>query len=362
MDDSGSLAALASHTSEVDRPQGPQIEHGVVPRMLHSRAEGETLQDFYARMSRQGGFAYAYDPQTAPPDYQSTATSAFLPDGVVTRSDVRGSYALVRDAERVRSTGADQLFLFFLDEGTLCFHPSGDEASTLGQPVRPGDILIVDLARPFRLKMSSHAMSSLVIGRALLPEGVRACALHGCVAPAAHPLAPVVIEMVRSLCAGCATMKPAQATAVLRAAVDLLGLALLDVVDQASSRMTLKASVEVLIDIHLSNTKLSPTWIAQKLNVSRATLYRALSGYGGVTTLINDRRMQRAWELLSSDLSETALANSCGFRSRAGFNSAFLRTYGIERQAARRLQGSELESVKVKVGRGIIDNWGKLTK
>ncbi len=362
MDDPGSLATVEARPSEDFDLREPRIQHGVIPRMLHGRGEGETVQDFYNRMGRQGGFAYAYEPRTAPQDYHSGATSAFLPDGVVTRSTVRGSYALVRDAERVRSTGADQLFLFFLDEGTLCFHPSADEASTSGEPIRPGDILIADLAHPFRLRMSTHAMTSLVIGRALLPEGVRTYALHGCVVRANHPLAPVSTEMVRSLSAGCASMTPAQATAVLKAAVGLLGSALADVIDLASSHMTLKASVEALVDIHLAEPRLSPSWIAQELNVSRATLYRALSSYGGVTTLINDRRMQKAWELLSSELSDLNLAHSCGFRTRAGLNGAFKKKFCVELQAARQLQGPELNAIRVRAGLEILDSWDKRTR
>lgn len=292
-----------------------QLAHSI-PRIRHMRLPDESPLDLAHRIAQSVAFAFYLDAEktAAQPGFDSITETIVLPDGVVTRSTINGAITLTRDAARIAATNADQLFVFIIESGTMDVQPT-----RTGRRLRAGDIFLVDLTRPVTLFEADHTATMLVIGRELLPEPARDLDLHCCEIPANHALARVIAGTVRHLWEDSQLMTPAQGSGVLRSAVDMLGLALNDFKRSPDASATAKVNAEALIDDHIGDVALSPAWIASRLGVSRATLYRAFAPYGGVTRFIEDRRLQSAWVLVSSPTGPPLgdIAKSSGYSSKA---------------------------------------------
>src|SRR5690606_4332330 len=88
-----------------------------------------------------------------------------------------------------------------------------------------------------------------------------------------------------------------------------------------------------LIEASLSDDRLTPDRLAQRLGVSRAKLYRMFEPIGGIAQYIRDRRLRRAMlelrdvEFRRYPIYEIALR--AGFSSETTFGRAFRQRYGI---------------------------------
>jgi AraC-like DNA-binding protein len=96
------------------------------------------------------------------------------------------------------------------------------------------------------------------------------------------------------------------------------------------------------VDAHLTSADLGPEIMAEGLAMSRASLYRLFRPLGGVARFIQQRRLQRIHDLLSSAeehrrISEIAL--TYGFPDEASFSRAFRREYGYTASEARAMRG-----------------------
>lgn len=311
-----------------------------------------------ARVAKALSFAFFIDPEEArgQPAFDIASDSIVLPDGVVTRAQLRGAYSLVRDQARVAASGADQLFVFFVEHGGLDVHPTRE-----GTPVRVGDILIVDLARAVTLQQTGHTYTLFVIARGMLPAEVRHRDLHCRIIRSGHPLAGIVSCMAHRLSADSRVMTPAQAMLVLGSTVALLGTALEDIAPAGRTVLPTKAIVEAVVDTNLERTDLTPTWIADRLGISRATLYRAFEPYGGVKTFVADRRMQRAWTLVSSPNGPAfaEIAKACGFSTTRRFDKAFSERFGVAPAAGRSASGEDRRLLDEAAAQQMVGSWDK---
>ena len=284
-----------------------------IPRVHHALLPGEDSVDVLRRMAQSVAFAFFIDPEqtTDQPDFEISTETIVLPDGVVARSQLRGKVTLIRDDARVAITGADQLFVFILEAGAIDVQPTRS-----GRRMRGGDILVVDLAQSVTLMKTDHIVTMMVFARGLLPESVRYLDFHCSEVRGDHPLARVIAKTVDCLWEDSRLMTQVQGSVVLRAVIDMLALALTDARRTRNAPRMLKASAEALIADHISDRALSPGWIAARLHVSRATLYRAFTPYGGVVRFIDDRRLQSAWVLVSSPDGPpiSDIAARCGYQ------------------------------------------------
>jgi len=313
-----------------------------------------------ARVAKALSFAFFVDPEQARDQigFDIASDSFVLPDGVVTRAQLRGTYSLVRDQARVSASGADQLFVFFMEHGGLDVHPTRE-----GTPVRVGDILIVDLARAVTLRQTGHTYTLFVIGRGMLPAEVRHRDLHCRVIRSGHPLAGIVSSMAHRLWEDSRLMTPAQATLALRSTVALLGNALEDVAPAGRTALPTKAIVEAVVDTNLDRTDLTPAWIAERLGISRATLYRAFEPYGGVKTFVADRRMQRAWTLVASANGPAfaEIAKACGFATLRRFEKTFSERFGVSPADGRAAGGEQRQMLDEAAAAQMVGSWSKRT-
>lgn len=240
-----------------------------IPRVRHVRLPGEEMLDLMRRTAQSVAFAFHLDAErtAAQPGFEYSGETAVLPDGVISRSTMRGSTILERDAARIAATGADQLFIIILEAGLIDVQPTRS-----GRRLREGDILIVDLKKAVTLTQSDYTGMMIVISRSLLPKEVRCLDLHCSEIRADHPLARVIAGTCHRLWEDSRRMTPAQGAVVFRGAMDMLGLALTDSSRARGEEVPLKVGAEAIIDDHLQDAALTPAWIAGRLGVARHAL------------------------------------------------------------------------------------------
>ncbi len=81
-----------------------------------------------------------------------------------------------------------------------------------------------------------------------------------------------------------------------------------------------------MIDLHLASPDISPAWLAERLNVSRATLYRAFAREGGIMFCVWERRLEAIRDCLADPFETRSLeriAVEHGFKTLAHLSHAF---------------------------------------
>ena len=197
----------------------------------------------------------------------------------------------------------------------------------------------------------------------MLPETVSDKSLNGCVIPADHGMAGMILAMADRLMSDCERMSPQQGSAVLQSMLDFLGMALDDVLSRSETRPTLGTTVQMLIDNNLERRDLTPDWIASQVAVSRATLYRTLQPVGGVREFIVRRRIQRAWALIASREAPdfAAIARSCGFGTRARLSAAFAKMLGLTLEQFDNATPEHRQAIITNATDDIMGTWEDLT-
>ena len=344
----------------MDASGGELVLHQPIPHVRHVLLPGEARLDLARRLAQSAAFAFFIDPArtAAQPDFDFSAEAFVLPEAVVARSKASGRVAMTRDAARIAATGADQLFIYVIEDGAFDVQPTRS-----GRRLRGGDILVLDLAQAVTLLGTDYRALMMVLARGALPDSLRQLDLHCAEIRGDHPLARAIASTLACLCEDAPRMTQAQGSVVLRAAIEMLGLALTDLRRTRVAPRALKAMAEALVDDHLGEPALSPAWIAARLGVSRATLYRAFAAYGGVTRFINDRRVQNAWVLLTSDdsLSLGEIAARCGYPGRTRLAQAFSERFAIPPGAMLSASEDDRAALQDQAARAMLDVWDRRT-
>ncbi|HEU5008331.1 MAG TPA: helix-turn-helix transcriptional regulator [Jatrophihabitantaceae bacterium] len=101
---------------------------------------------------------------------------------------------------------------------------------------------------------------------------------------------------------------------------------------------TVRAMTETIIFERATDPKLTPTAIAEELNISLRQLYRAFDDAESPAALIRRRRLEHAAEVLASRRTignVESVAQECGFASAEYFSRAFRREFGLSPRAYR---------------------------
>jgi len=101
------------------------------------------------------------------------------------------------------------------------------------------------------------------------------------------------------------------------------------------------ALAEAAIRDNLGLSELSPDWLALKLDISRASLYRIFVSRGGVMRHVQERRLLAVQAALSDPLETrrlSRLASDLGFSSEAHFSRSFRARFGVTASAYRKSQ------------------------
>lgn len=238
--------------------------------------------------------------------------------------------------------------------------------------VQPGDICLLDLARESALRTPHYTSLAAIMPRALLAPLVKNIdSLHGLVLKRASPLAAMLGQHLQTLFREAPALDATEARTAARGTAALVATFAEAHAkkDRASARADDVASLRALrhtIEKNIGNPQLGPDLLCSHAGVSRATLYRLFEPVGGVREYIQQRRLTRAFQMLTDPARSyervSAIASSCGFSNDSVFSRAFRDAYGMTPSALRDTagegasphQGSELESSFVTMNRWLM--------
>jgi AraC-like DNA-binding protein len=205
--------------------------------------------------------------------------------------------------------------------------------------VRTGDICFIDLSRPISLRAPDYNSLTLILPRAMLePHVADIDSLHGRVLQKSSPLNAMLGNHLRTLFAEAPELSladgqlAASGTAALIAAFAGPSAQGHDTIARTESATPLQV-MRRFIETNLHHSDLGPDFICQRFGVSRAKLYRVFEPMGGVSHYILQRRLSRAYQLITdpshADLRVSAIATRCGFGNVSAFSRAFSQAYGM---------------------------------
>jgi AraC-like DNA-binding protein len=212
--------------------------------------------------------------------------------------------------------------------------------------LRPGDIQVLDLARPNMTVAQRSKTVALFVPRDLLNAALPALNddLHGLVLQGSTGPGGLLGGYMQTLLDQAADMAPEQAHPIAHATVTLMAACL-----RPSAGLLARARPQVdavllkrmksYINDNLASRHLNPDGLCGAFGVSRSRLYRLFEPLGGVTGHIQERRLARAMLDLTSVAGEHRriidIALDWGFLSEAHFSRQFRRTFGMPPSEAR---------------------------
>jgi AraC-like DNA-binding protein len=214
------------------------------------------------------------------------------------------------------------------------FHGEGDGGFRL---VRPGELLLLDMAKPMRTRMPEAHVITLSLARELVEEAAGSAVdqLHGRLLKAKPSglLADFLVSLTQRAPSLSAQAMPITA----RVLVELLRLALeTDQSAATAARTQLDAirfeAAQRFIEANLQGEQLGPEAVAAATGLSRATLYRMFEVSGGVAKYIQTRRLLALRNALRNPVERrtfATLALAMGFSSESHASKAFYNLYGV---------------------------------
>jgi AraC-like DNA-binding protein len=282
-------------------------------------------------------------PEVAPSDRLLLGSVGAVKVGELTIARPGGA---TRTGGHVRRSNLDVCKIDVLASGRGVVRQDGREAD-----LRPGDLTLVDLARPARWAMTPARVVAVVFPRALLPlrqeELARLTAVR---IPGDQGLGALVSSLARQLVGHLDDRGTTDATRLGTALLDLLTVALaarLQRPRQAppdSQRRVLLQRVHAFVEQRLGDPRLTPDAIAAAHHVSVRYLYKLFeSEPTGVAGHVRRRRLERCRrDLLDPALRArpvSAIAARWGLPNAAHFSRAFREAYGMAPAAYRAANG-----------------------
>ncbi|QUS58676.1 helix-turn-helix domain-containing protein [Pseudovibrio brasiliensis] len=245
-------------------------------------------------------------------------------------------HRFIRTSQRIARDGMDAVFVQFYEHTHTCVTHMGQESVEL----RPGHLIIQDMAEPFVVDHGSYKLMTLALPRAAL-----APFLHGdrtyptlCL-PATGGSTNAVINMMQLLRGQLGYLTDEDVTPIIECIAKLVanqmnnGPRLLYTMDENSQTAARFLQAAEYISRTYANPRLNSTEVARHLNVSRTTLYRLFEPMGGFVAFLRYIRMKHAMRKLlrtGSDVVKVQqIAESCGFAHASSFTRSFKEHYGV---------------------------------
>ncbi|WP_343528064.1 hypothetical protein [Sphingomonas sp.] len=234
--------------------------------------------------------------------------------------------------ERVQADGFDHIVLHHVVSGTLI-----GRARSGFERAGPGDIVLLDTRRGHRTEAHDLHLVTASIARDLMLAALGSLdALHGLVAHA--PDTAMLSEFLQSLVRHAPVLDDRHDGAFARALIELLPTALggpRDLAIEARRQDHLRReAVEQLIDREIDNPGLTGAVIAERVGVSRATLYRLYHRSGGIARHVRRRRIDAVRRALEQpeeiDLDLDTLARRHGLGTAATLVRLFRADQGVD--------------------------------
>ncbi|MGC1304631.1 MAG: helix-turn-helix domain-containing protein [Caulobacteraceae bacterium] len=236
-----------------------------------------------------------------------------------------------RDAERVRQCGFDHFTAQLNVRGLLQVQADG-----LRRIVAPGEILFLDMTRPFRHVVDGEIVT-VSIPRAFIAERcAQPTSLHGAVAAAFHA-APLVQWMTRFWSS--ADGNEASDIEGLMSALDtaLRGAAARPIHQRREQDAIRRDRIRGVIERDLGDPDLTPERVAAEVCLSRATLYRMFQDLGTPSSWRQARRLWRFRQVLASGPHSIGdAAEAAGITDPSYASALFSRALGMTPSGYRR--------------------------
>lgn len=240
-----------------------------------------------------------------------------------------------RTPRMIRRDGMDHFLIQVYYKGGYRGDVDGDSID-----LRPGEVSILDLAKPLATKADSSDTLSLIVPRRRLDSLLATDRLHGRVlrGTQASLFSDYVFSLQRRL-PSLLQEEAASATQVLTGLFAALARPAIAVPLPAVQRELALARARRHIENQLHRPRLGTEEIRSAAAISRAGLYRLFEPCGGVARYLLTRRLARCRQALENPqdrrlIAEIAYAH--GFVSEAHFSRAFRREYGVTPSEARR--------------------------
>ncbi|WP_296596183.1 helix-turn-helix domain-containing protein [Phenylobacterium sp.] len=240
---------------------------------------------------------------------------------------------LHRSRSRIENDGRDSFTFGLVTRGHLAGDFDGRACD-----LRPGQVCAIDFARPWRADAGPTEFILVAAPRAAVSAmGPHPVDLHGRRLDGAT--ARILVEHFVALVRHLPEARAEDAAVIRRSTLRMIAESLASLPPAeplADGRVAYRARRH--IEANLGSAALTPAAIGEALGVSRATLYRAFRGSGGLANYIQRRRLEAAHMLLSDpretrSLAELSLAYC--FSSHAHFSTAFRRRFGYSPRDAR---------------------------
>lgn len=279
-----------------------------------------------------------FEPRPCGPSRKTPTGSAYgiIIGDLVVAKVAFNAQDFVRDAQRIAVT-PDHLLLHLYVSGGF-----NGEVTRQQTVIGPGKVALIDLACPLSTRAFASNTMCLIVPRKLL-AGLPLDALKPKLDPLRNDL---LAAYIRSLQERSAQLTEADVATTVAETADFLRRLLApsaeaDLAPERSADETILALTEALIRDNLALPELSPDWLAQQLDVSRASLYRLFAERGGVMRYVQERRLLAVQAALADPLETrrlSRLASDLGFKSEAHFSRSFRARFGITASAYRKAQ------------------------
>lgn len=226
----------------------------------------------------------------------------------------------------IARSGLDNYLLQIVVDGDLYGDFNGVDVIA-----RPGDIVLIDLAKPIRCKSLAGSRITLMIPREPLEKMIGWPDLHGRVLRRGASMTRLLRSLIEGLYSTVGGLTETEASGVQETLLFLLHGGLTGAQDSHLEDLPISQPMRnrILdyINENLTDPLLSPQSILQRFHVSRSHLYRAFEADGGIAKIIREKRLDRAYRFLLTQpgkpVSFKEVAYYCGFRNGAQFNKAF---------------------------------------
>ncbi|GAA4329090.1 helix-turn-helix domain-containing protein [Pigmentiphaga soli] len=211
--------------------------------------------------------------------------------------------------------------------------------------VKAGDVALFDMTRPVSCAAQGFRYTLLVIPRPILePLLDRPDAAHGLVIRGDTAAGRILSEHLVSVCARAAQLSAAQGQMILQGSAAMIaGCAgpASGAAETAASDLRRAAldGIKRHVEAHLGSPELCPDEICRRFGVSRPTLFRLFTPYGGFSHYLRERRLRRCFgEITSPQHAHRRIgdiAGAWGFQNEAAFSRAFRRLFGASAREVR---------------------------
>jgi len=283
-------------------------------------------------------FEFSIPAYAAGQPFAASTEIFLLPDITVSRATITAS-RFTRTTRTVAALGTDQILV-------VCYRNGHFDMTTGGKTkrVEAGELAFIDLSREITIEAPSVDNVSLAISRRKLEALVPFLdAAHGFVRPN-DALSKVLRGTLEHIVATGSDLPVVDARGLTDALLHLVVACLEPLARQSAEagRNTVSlVAIKAFIEQHLLEPSLGPQALLDAFGITRSTLYRLFEPLGGVSTYIAQRRLHRAFRLLSDTRTPrgriSKLAAELGYTHPSAFTRAFKETFGLSPKAVQAL-------------------------